>query len=257
MSSTNFAIEVNNLTVTYNKKPAVKGIDLKIPQGSLVGIIGPNGAGKSSLLKGFLGLLPTDSGLIKVFNRPIKQSISSISYIPQKESLDWDFPVVVSDVVMMGRYPHLKIFQRPTEHDKKVVEEALKKVEMENFANRQIRALSGGQQQRVFLARALAQESEILLLDEPFVGVDAATESTIISLLKRLRDNGKTILVVHHDLGKVNQYFDYLVMLNQRLIAFGKTSDVFKNEYLDKTYGGRLTILQKSEDLQIENAKLH
>jgi manganese/zinc/iron transport system ATP- binding protein len=242
-------IKVQNLTISYAKKPAIRGIDLNIPAGKITGIIGPNGAGKSTLLKGILGLLPADNGSVSVYGEPVKSRLSKISYIPQKEIFDWDFPVVVYDVVMMGRYPHLKMFQKPRQVDRQKVEEALKKVDMIKFSSRQIRYLSGGQQQRVFLARALAQEAEILLLDEPFVGVDAATESAIFSMMKELREDGKTIIVVNHDLGKVTEYFDYIVMINQFLVAFGPTDEVFTPELLNKTYGGRLTILQKSDTL--------
>jgi manganese/zinc/iron transport system ATP- binding protein len=248
-------IKVQNLTISYAKKPAIRGIDLAIPKGKIIGIVGPNGAGKSTLLKGMLGLLPADNGMVLINDKPVKESLSKISYIPQKESFDWDFPVVVYDVVMMGRYPHLKTFQRPGSRDKQIVINSLKKVEMEKYSNRQIRFLSGGQQQRIFLARALAQEAEILFLDEPFVGVDAATESAIFSLMKKLKDDGKTILVVHHDLGKVTDYFDYVVLINQRLIGFGPTEEIFTSEMLNKTYGGRLTILQKSVELLNDSNK--
>lgn len=201
------------------------------------------------MLKGILGLVPKDNGNILINGGSVVSNLRKISYIPQKESFDWDFPVVVYDVVMMGRYPHLSLFGRPgqTDHDKVI--DALQKVDMLDFKDRQIRYLSGGQQQRIFLARSLAQEAEILLLDEPFVGVDAATERAIFQLMKNLKDEGKTILVVHHDLAKVQEYFDYVIMINQRLVAFGPTEEVFIPEYLNKTYGGRLTILQKSEQL--------
>lgn len=248
-NNSNTVIEIQNLTISYNKKPAIRGIELKLPKGQITGIIGPNGAGKSTLLKGILGLVPKDNGQIIVNGSPIENSLKTISYIPQKESLDWDFPVVVHDVVMMGRYPHLSLFGRPGKSDNEKVINALRKVDMLEFRNRQIRFLSGGQQQRVFLARSLAQEADILLLDEPFVGVDAATERVIFHLMKNLKIEGKTILVVHHDLAKVQEYFDYVVMINQRLVAFGPTREVFIPENLDKTYGGRLTILQKSEQL--------
>lgn len=246
----NTIIEINNLTISYSKKPVIRGISLKIPKGKIIGIIGPNGAGKSTLLKGILGLLPADNGTVLINNNKLIDNISNIAYIPQKESFDWDFPVVVKDVVMMGRYPHLSIFGRPKQKDKLIVEEALKKVEMNEFAERQIRLLSGGQQQRVFLARALAQQSEILLLDEPFVGVDAATETAIFTLMKELKNQNKTIMIVHHDLSKVPEYFDNIILINQRLIAFGKTEEVFTQELLTKTYGGRLTILQKIDHLR-------
>jgi len=248
-NNSNTVIEILNLTISYNKKPAVRGVELKIPSGYIVGIIGPNGAGKSTLLKGILGLVSKDNGNILINGGSVVSNLRKISYIPQKESFDWDFPVVVYDVVMMGRYPHLSLFGRPgqTDHDKVI--DALQKVDMLDFKDRQIRYLSGGQQQRIFLARSLAQEAEILLLDEPFVGVDAATERAIFQLMKNLKDEGKTILVVHHDLAKVQEYFDYVIMINQRLVAFGPTKEVFIPEYLNKTYGGRLTILQKSEQL--------
>ncbi|RPI18286.1 MAG: metal ABC transporter ATP-binding protein [Ignavibacteriae bacterium] len=240
-------IEVRNLTVSYNKKPAIKGINLNIEAGSVIGIIGPNGAGKSTLLKGILGLLPADTGDVKVFGKSIKEVSKGISYIPQREQFDWDFPVNVEEVVMMGRYAHLPMIGIPKGKDRDIVNRVLKKVEMEKYSKRQIRFLSGGQQQRIFLARALAQESDIYFLDEPFVGVDAKTEQAIFNLMKELKEENKTILVVHHDLGKVKEYFDKLILINQRLVAFGDAEDVFTSEIIHKTYGGRLTILQKSE----------
>lgn len=246
----NNIIEINNLTISYSKKPVIRGINLNIPKGKIIGIIGPNGAGKSTLLKGILGLLPVDSGSVLINNKNIKKNLSIIAYIPQKESFDWDFPVIVKDVVMMGRYPHLSLFGRPTEKDKLIVEQALKKVEMTEFNSRQIRLLSGGQQQRVFIARALAQQADIFLLDEPFVGVDAATETAIFTLMQELKNENKTLILVHHDLSKVSEYFDNIILINQRLIAFGKTEDVFTQELITKTYGGRLTILQKTDQLR-------
>jgi len=249
MNNNDYAVEIQNLTISYSRKPAVKGINLQIPKGKIIGIIGPNGAGKSTLLKGILGLLPKDNGRILIYGKSLSEMLKKISYIPQKESFDWDFPVTVVDEVVMGRFTHLSLFGRPGNEDKTKVIEALKKVDMLRFSKRQIRYLSGGQQQRIFLARCLAQESEILLLDEPFVGVDAATEQAIFALMKKLKGEGKTILVVHHDLGKVTEYFDYLALINNYLIAFGETGDVFTHELLDKTYGGRLTILQESENL--------
>jgi manganese/zinc/iron transport system ATP- binding protein len=247
--NSNYTIEVQNLSISYQKRPAVKGINLSIPKGKIVGILGPNGAGKSTLLKGMLGLIPVDNGKTLIGGKSVKETLREISYIPQKESFDWDFPVTVYDVVMMGRYTHLGIFQRPGEEDRKIVLDALDKVDMKKFTDRQIRLLSGGQQQRVFLARSLAQKANILFLDEPFVGVDAATEKAIFSLMRDLKNEGKTILVVHHDLGKVTEYFDYVVLINQHLIAFGETENTFTPELLNRTYGGRLTILQKSDNL--------
>jgi len=241
-------ISVKNLTISYNKKPAIKGVHLDIEPGSVIGIIGPNGAGKSTLMKGILGILPLDSGNVKVFGKDIRESRKRISYIPQKEQFDWDFPINVEDVVMMGRYAHMPVIGWPKEHDRNMVREALKKIEMDKYAERQIRNLSGGQQQRIFLARALAQQSDLYFLDEPFVGVDAKTEKAIFSLMKELKTEGKTIMVVHHDLGKVLEYFDKLIMLNQRLIAYGNSKEIFTSDLINRTYGGRLTILQKTEE---------
>lgn len=242
-------ISVKNLTVSYQKKPAIKSINLKITEGSIVGIIGPNGAGKSTLIKAILGLLPYDTGEVKIFGKNLDESRKRISYIPQREQFDWDFPINVEDVVMMGRYSHLGMFSFPGKKDKEIVQEKIQKVGMQDFRSRQIRNLSGGQQQRIFLARALAQESDIYLMDEPFVGVDAKTERTIFDLMNELKEQNKTILVVHHDLGKVTEYFDKLILINQTLVAYGDTDLVFNKELISKTYGGRLTILQKTEEL--------
>lgn len=242
-------ISVKNLTVSYQKKPAIKSINLKITEGSIVGIIGPNGAGKSTLIKAILGLLPYDTGEVKIFGKNLDESRKRISYIPQREQFDWDFPINVEDVVMMGRYSHLGMFSFPGKKDKEIAQEKIQKVGMQDFRTRQIRNLSGGQQQRIFLARALAQESDIYLMDEPFVGVDAKTERTIFDLMNELKEQNKTILVVHHDLGKVTEYFDKLILINQTLVAYGDTDLVFNKELISKTYGGRLTILQKTEEL--------
>ncbi len=242
-------ISVKNLTVTYNKKPAIKGINLEIESSNIIGIVGPNGAGKSTLLKGILGLLPADTGEVKIFGKNIKDSLKRVSYIPQKEQFDWDFPINVSEVVMMGRYPYMSLFGSPKDSDKEIVIRVLEKVEMKKYAHTQIRNLSGGQQQRIFLARALAQESDIYFLDEPFVGVDAKTETAIFNLIKELKSEGKTIMIVHHDLSKVEDYFDKIILINQILIAYGDTSKVFTPELLHRTYGGQLTILQKAEQL--------
>jgi len=236
-------LEIHDLTVAYHKKPVLYGIDLSAPAGSLIGIIGPNGAGKSTLIKAVMGLLPAASGWVKIFGKSFKENCRRVGYVPQRESVDWDFPVSVMDVVLMGRYGRLRLAQRPTKPDKAVARECLDKVNMLPFANRQIGNLSGGQQQRVFLARALAQESDLYLMDEPFVGVDAATESAIITLLRELKDAGKTLLVVHHDLATARQYFDMLLLMNMRLVAFGPTEEVFTPEILQTTYGGRLNIL--------------
>jgi manganese/zinc/iron transport system ATP- binding protein len=240
-------IEIKNLTVSYHRKPAVRSVNLKLKERGIIGIIGPNGAGKSTLLKAILNLVPIEHGSVSVFGESIDKVRHKISYVPQKEIIDWDFPVTVYDVVMMGRYAHLGVIQRPRNRDREIVDSAIDKIGMSDYRNRQIGNLSGGQQQRVFLARALAQESDILLLDEPFVGVDAATEQAIIELMYTLNKEGKMVIVVNHDLGKVQEYFQYLIMINQWLIAYGPTREVFTPDLLSRTYGGRLTILQKTE----------
>ena len=238
-------LEVHDLTVSYHKKPVLWGIDLVVPPGKLIGIVGPNGAGKSTLIKAAMGLLPTSSGWVKVFGEPVKKNLTRVGYVPQRESVDWDFPVSVMDVVLMGRYGKLGLVRRPTATDRDIARQCLDKVKMLPYANRQISNLSGGQQQRVFLARALAQESDLYFMDEPFSGVDAATEAAIITLLQELKDRGKTLLVVHHDLPTARSYFDMLLLLNMRVVAFGPTEEVFTNELLQKAYGGRLTILSE------------
>lgn len=243
------ALEIHDLTVSFDKKPVLWNIDLELPQGSLVGIIGPNGAGKSTLIKSVMGLLPLSSGYAKIFDKDIEKVRQRISYVPQRESVDWDFPASVMDVVLMGRYSKLGLFKRPRKADKDVAMEALQKVGMEAFAQRQISQLSGGQQQRVFLARALAQQADIYFLDEPFAGVDAATEKAIIDLLRDMSSKGKTVIVVHHDLQSVSQYFTWVILLNTRLIAYGPTEQVFTQENLQETYGGKLTLLTEVADL--------
>ncbi len=242
MSET-IALEIHDLTVVYHRKPVLWDIDLRVPEGRLVGIIGPNGAGKSTLIKAALGLVPVVSGQVWFYGSPLRECRHLVGYVPQRETIDWDFPVTVMDVVLMGTYGRLGWFRRPGRAERELAQKCLKLVEMEEFADRQIRQLSGGQQQRVFLARALAQQASIYFLDEPFVGVDAATERAIVSLLQTLRDERKTVLVVHHDLQTVREYFDFAILLNMRLIAAGETSQVFTNENLRKAYGGRLTLL--------------
>jgi manganese/zinc/iron transport system ATP- binding protein len=238
-------LEIHDLTVSYHKKPVLWGIDIVVPRGKLVGIVGPNGAGKSTLIKAAMGLLPLNSGWVKIFGEPFKKNLKRVGYVPQRESVDWDFPVSVMDVVLMGRYGHLGLIKRPTKEDRDIARECLEKAKMLPYANRQISNLSGGQQQRVFLARALAQESDLYFMDEPFAGVDAATESAIVTLLQELKSKGKTLLVVHHDLPTARNYFDMLLLLNMRVVAFGPTEQVFTHELLQKTYGGRLTILSE------------
>lgn len=243
------ALEIHDLTVAFDRKPVLWNIDLTIPQGKLVGIIGPNGAGKSTLIKAVMGILPLSSGYAKLFDKDIEDVRSKISYVPQRESVDWDFPASVLDVVLMGRYSKLGLFRRPRRADRDIAMDCLRKVGMESFANRQISQLSGGQQQRTFLARALAQQADIYFMDEPFSGVDAATEKTIINLLRSMTQMNKTVMVVHHDLHSVHQYFDWVIMLNTRLVAFGPTNTTFTQKNLHETYGGKLTILSDVADL--------
>lgn len=243
------ALEVHDLTVAFDRKPVLWNIDLTIPQGKIVGIVGPNGAGKSTLIKAIMGLLPLSSGYTRLFDQPLSEVRSRISYVPQRESVDWDFPASVMDVVLMGRYAKMGLFKRPRKADRDAALDCLKKVGMEAFANRQISQLSGGQQQRTFLARALAQQADIYFMDEPFAGVDAATEKTIINLLRGMTAAGKTVIVVHHDLQSVANYFDWVIMLNTRLIASGSTAETFTQEHLHETYGGKLTLLADVADL--------
>ena len=248
-------LEIHDLTAGYHNKPVLWGIDLMVPKGKLVGIVGPNGAGKSTLIKAIMGLVPPSSGWVKIFGKPYSENRRRVGYVPQRESVDWDFPVTVMDVVMMGRYGHVGWFKRPKKADREIARDCLDKVKMLPFAKRQISNLSGGQQQRVFLARALAQESDIYFMDEPFAGVDAATETAIIALLHELREKGKTLLVVHHDLPTARNYFDQLLLLNMRVVAYGETEEVFTYELLQKTYGGRLTILSEVADAVGQRAK--
>jgi manganese/zinc/iron transport system ATP- binding protein len=242
------ALEVHDLTVSYHRRPVLWNVDLAIPAGKLVGVLGPNGAGKSTLIKAVMGLLPLSSGWVQVFGKPVESQRRLIGYVPQRESVDWTFPVTAMDVVLMGRYGAVPWWRRVSRRDRDAARSALEKVGMLPYANRQISNLSGGQQQRVFLARALAQESDIYLMDEPFAGVDAATESAIVKLLQELRAAGKTVLVVNHDLQTAREYFDMLILLNMRLVAFGPTEEVFTPDLLQKTYGGRLTILSDVAD---------
>ncbi len=242
-------LEVHDLTVSYDKKPVLWGVDFSIEQGSLVGIIGPNGAGKSTLIKSIMGLVENSAGFSRVFGRELSQMRNKISYVPQRGSVDWDFPATVSDVVLMGTYGKLGLFKKPRKADKEVAQKAINDVGLQGLESRQISQLSGGQQQRVFLARALAQNADLYFMDEPFAGVDAATEKTIIQILKKLKSQNKTVLVVHHDLQTIKEYFDWVVLLNTRLIASGPTETTFTEKNLHETYGGKLTLLSEIGDL--------
>jgi manganese/zinc/iron transport system ATP- binding protein len=248
-------LSIQGLTVAYQKKPVLEDISISVPEGKLIGIVGPNGAGKSTLIKAALGLIPSVTGDVRIYGRPYAEQRRLIGYVPQRESVDWDFPTNALDVVMMGRYGHLGWFKRPGAAERKIAMECLEKVGMADLAGRQISQLSGGQQQRIFLARALAQDAKLYLMDEPFVGVDAATEKAIITLLNELKQQGKTVLVVHHDLSTVKEYFDWVLLLNVKVMQFGPTEEVFTKDHLQKTYGGRLTILDREEEPLILNSR--
>lgn len=241
-----FPIDIDGLSVSYDRKRALANIYLSIPKGSLVGVVGPNGAGKSTLFKSILGLIDVNAGQVKIFGEDVSKNRIRMAYVPQKDGVDWTFPATVTDIVLMGRYPHKTLFQRIQKNDIEIAEAAMEEIGILELKDRQIGALSGGQQQRVFIARALAQQADIFLLDEPFVGVDITTEKKIISILRKLSAEGKTLLVVHHDLSTVETYFDQALLLNQRLIAYGDTSVTFTQENIAKTYGAQLTILHKT-----------
>jgi len=237
-------LAVRGLTVSYGEKPAVFSIDATFPAGAMSAIIGPNGAGKSTLLKACLGVIPRVSGEVAVFGHPVEQARERIAYVPQRASVDWDFPTSALDVVQMGLYRKVGLLGRLTGAHERMARECLDRVGMADFADRQIGQLSGGQQQRVFLARALAQDADLYLLDEPFAGVDAATEKAIIDVLKGLRAEGKAVVAVHHDLATVAAYFDHVFLINVRRIAEGPVAEAFTAETLAATYGGRLATTQ-------------
>ena len=241
------AIEISNLTVAYHDKPVLWDINLTVPSGSLMAIIGPNGAGKTTLIKAILELLPSVSGKTLIQCKPYRQQRHLVSYVPQRGSVDWDFPTTVEDVVMMGRYGSLGWFSRPGKKEKRLAGQAMEKVGILQLKDRQISQLSGGQQQRVFLARALIQDAQIYLMDEPFQGVDATTEQAIVTLLQDLKKEGKTMVVVHHDLQTVADYFDWVTLLNVRRIASGPVEKIFNKNNLRQTYGDRIGLLSKLE----------
>lgn len=242
----NPAIIVRDLTVAYRDKPVLWDIDLTVPRGLLMAIVGPNGAGKTTLIKSILGLLKKAAGQVRIFGEPYEKQQHRVGYVPQRGSVDWDFPASVLDVVMMGLYGKLGWFKRPGKNEKTIAREALAQVGMEAYESRQISQLSGGQQQRVFLARALVQDADLYFMDEPFQGVDATTERAIIEILRTLRAQGKTVMVVHHDLQTVTEYFDHVMLLNVRSIASGPVEEVFTDENLRKTYGGRVGFLTRT-----------
>lgn len=245
---TEVPLSISDLTVAYHRKPVIWDIAVEVPPGSLVGVVGPNGAGKSTLLKACLGLMPVTSGRVKFFGKPYQDTRHRVAYVPQRESVDWDFPILAIDVVAMGLYRKIGWFMPVRKTHLDAAQAALDRVGIGELAKRQISQLSGGQQQRVFLARALVQQADLYLMDEPFAAVDAATETAIVEILKQMKSDGKTAVVIHHDLQTVRDYFDYVVLLNMRVVASGKVDDVFTAENLQKTYGGRLTLLDQATE---------
>ncbi len=238
----NIVIEVNHLTVSYQAKPALLDVSVQIKSDQLVGVIGPNGAGKSTFIKAILGFVKPDLGDVQINGKSAQRAKGEVAYVPQRGAVDWDFPITVKEVALMGRYQRIPWYKTPGKADYREALRALEMVRMQDFAERQIGELSGGQQQRVFLARALAQGSDILLLDEPFAGVDAATERAILDVLERAKMSGKTLVVVHHDLSTAAEYFDKLILIKQRMYAFGTPQMVLNEELLSNVYEGRLRI---------------
>ncbi len=241
-------LSIHAMTVAYHRKPVLWDVDYDAPPQELIAIVGPNGAGKSTLIKACLGLTPMASGLVEFWGGPYKSARSRVGYVPQRETVDWDFPVSALDVVCMGRYRKIGWCLPVSRAHKDAALACLDRVGMRELASRQISQLSGGQQQRVFLARALAQEADLYFMDEPFAGVDAATERAIVEVLRELRAQGKTVIVVHHDLQTVSDYFNHVILLNMRVVAAGPVSEVFTRENLVKTYGGRLTLLSEAAE---------
>ena len=248
---THAPVAVRDLTVAYREAPALWDVDLTVPEGRLVAIVGPNGAGKSTLIKAILDLVPRTSGTVSIYGKPYKDNRQLVGYVPQRGSVDWDFPTTALDVVQMGLYGKLGWIRRPGRREREIAYECLRKVGMEDFADRQISQLSGGQQQRVFLARALAQDAEIYFMDEPFAGVDAATEAAIVNVMRDLRAAGKTLIIVHHNLETVLEYFDWVVLLNVQVIASGPAQETFTLENIRKTYGGRIAALNALDGAQV------
>lgn len=251
MTSETAAIRVDDLTVAYGEKPVLWDIDLEVPRGVLMAIVGPNGAGKTTMIKSIMGLIQPVAGQVLVFGKPLVEQRNKVGYVPQRTSVDWDFPTTVMDTVLMGQYGGLGWFSRPGKKQKERAAAALEKVGMQDFHDRQISQLSGGQQQRVFLARALGQNADIYIMDEPFQGVDATTERAIVAILQELREAGKSVIVVHHDLQTVPEYFDWVMLLNVRRIASGPVKEVFTDENLRLAYGGKVSFLtHHGEDQQ-------
>ena len=236
MDPKRIAISIKDLTVAYHEKPVIWDLDFSVPEKTILGIVGPNGSGKTTLLKSILGIIKPTTGSIKIFGDTYNRKTHNIAYVPQKSSVDWSFPTNVFDVVLMGRYGHFSFFSRPSKQDKEIAQKSLEMVNMQEFATRQISQLSGGQQQRVFLARALAQQADIFILDEPFAGIDIVSEKLILQILHDLKNEGKTIIVVHHDLTTVKKYFDWTFLMNIKHIALGPTQDVLTHENIAQTF---------------------
>ena len=246
----NSVIQLESVSVSYGNKRILANVYLSIESGHIYGIVGPNGAGKSTLYKAMLDLIPIDAGNISFWGGPVDSAKKKIAYVPQKEEVDWTFPATVKDIVSMGRYPHLGFLQKFGKKDREIVQNAMMDLGIEKFKDRQIGALSGGQQQRVFIARALAQEADVFLLDEPFVGIDVTTEQKIIEILKALSQAGKTLMVIHHDLSSVPNYFDKVILLNQRIIGYGDTRKIFTPENIETTFQSQLPIIHKTGGLK-------
>jgi manganese/iron transport system ATP-binding protein/manganese/zinc/iron transport system ATP- binding protein len=242
------AIEVENLTVSFGSKPALLDVSVTIETGLAVGVIGPNGAGKSTLIKALLGFVKPDFGKVRILGIPADRARGLVAYVPQRGAVDWDYPITVEEVAMMGRYGHIPWWKDPGIGDREQVQGALEMVRMSELRHRQIGQLSGGQQQRVFMARALAQGADVLLLDEPFAGVDAATERAILDVLDRAKAAGRTLVVVHHDLATAAEYFDRLILIKQRLFAYGRPEVVLNPELLSEVYEGRLRVFADLSD---------
>ncbi|WP_168565889.1 metal ABC transporter ATP-binding protein [Crateriforma spongiae] len=244
-ADTSVPLSVDDLTVAYHRKPVIWDVGFDLPAGSLVGVIGPNGAGKSTLLKAIMDLVPRASGRVRVFGDTYKHQRSRVGYVPQRETVDWDFPVDALEVVTMGLYRQIGWCMPVRKKHRRAAMDALEQVGIPHLAKRQISQLSGGQQQRTFLARALVQNADLYLMDEPFAAVDAATERAIVEILRQMKALQKTVVVIHHDLQTVADFFDYVVLLNMRVVAHGPVDEVFTSENLQKTYGGRLTLLDE------------
>jgi ABC-type Mn2+/Zn2+ transport system ATPase subunit len=237
---TSDVLTIDNLHVSYRGVKAVAGLNLSVPTGKMTCIVGPNGSGKSTTVKAALGLVERSRGTIRFFGQPVDKVRHRIAYVPQRSTTDWDFPINVFDTVLMGTYPKLRLLQRPGAKEREIAQQALERVRMADYANRQVANLSGGQQQRVFIARALAQQADILLLDEPLMGIDAASEANIVEILTQLCHAEKTVVIVHHDLSNIETYFDHIIMVNEHLIAQGPVAETLTAANLTETFGANL-----------------